>query len=301
MRLTTLSRKIDKTPTQLIAFLEKNGIILDKGLHSKLESEVVDLVLSYFLPEGFEKKITLPENELVEEAPIAIQEIIVPQMDEVRAAPVKEKKKTKKSTANVKQENPVEETKIEAIPAVEKIPHFEEIKSEPKTGTVDDIENEDFEKIELIKAKKVKLEGFKVVGKIDLPEKPKKEVAESVDNPDAEIADKSIKKPRPDDRKFDRDRKKNQRGTLRNPLSYEERKKREEQEKQRQLRKKMKAEKLRNKKLYEESIKTKTLNTPQKKKKKPSTTQHQASKPVVVHRNPIKRLWAWLNGQYDKF
>ena len=52
----------------------------------------------------------------------------------------------------------------------------------------------DFEKIELIKAKKVKLEGFKVVGKIDLPEKQKKEVAESVDNPDAKIAEKSSKK-----------------------------------------------------------------------------------------------------------
>jgi hypothetical protein len=295
MRLTTLSRKIDKTPTQLIAFLEKNGIILDKGLHSILESETVEMVLAHFLPEGFDEEVPTPKTELVEKAPIVTPNEIEPEVKKEIVAPVKKKKKAKKAPDEVNEEIIVEDPKIEEIPLVE------EIKNEPKTGTVDDLENEDFEKIELIKAKKVKLEGFKVVGKIDLPEKPKKEVAEPVDNPDAKIAEKNSKKPRPDDRKFDRDRKKNHRGTLRNPLSYEERKKREEQEKQRQLRKKMKAEKLRNKKLYEESIKTKTLNTPKKKKKNLSTKQHQASKSVVVHRNPIKRLWAWLNGQYDKF
>lgn len=295
MRLTTLSRKIDKTPTQLIAFLDKNGIMLDKGLHSILKKEIVDMVVAHFLPDGFEQEDPLHEIKIVEKDPIEAPERNIQDVKKEIEAPVKEKKKAKKTIVEPEQEIITEEVKKEEVAIIA------DIKSEPKTGTVDDLENEDFEKIELIKAKKVKLEGFKVVGKIDLPEKPKKEAIEPVDNPDAQTIEKSIKKPRPDDRRFDRDRKKNQRGKLRNPLSYEERLKREEQEKQRQLRKKMKVEKLRNKKLYEETIKTKTVKVVKRKKKKPSVSQTKSSKSVVVHKNPIIRLWAWLNGQYDKF
>ncbi len=295
MRLTTLSRKIDKTPTQLIAFLDKNGIMLDKGLHSILKKEIVDMVVAHFLPDGFEQEDPINEMKIVEKDPIEAPERNIQDVKKEIEAPVKEKKKAKKTIVEPEQEIITEEVKKEEVAIIA------DIKSEPKTGTVDDLENEDFEKIELIKAKKVKLEGFKVVGKIDLPEKPKKEAIEPVDNPDAQTIEKSIKKPRPDDRRFDRDRKKNQRGKLRNPLSYEERLKREEQEKQRQLRKKMKVEKLRNKKLYEETIKTKTVKVVKRKKKKPSVSQTKSSKSVVVHKNPIIRLWAWLNGQYDKF
>jgi hypothetical protein len=150
----------------------------------------------------------------------------------------------------------------------------------------------------LIKAKKVKLEGFKVVGKIDLPEKVKKEdpAAESTDG-----EEKVIKKPERPNRKFDRDRKKNKGATLRNTLSYEERMKREEREKLRQRKKKEREAKLRNKKLYEETIQSKVSKTPKKKSGKKKFLAGQEKSEVKIHKNPIKRLRAWLNGQYDKF
>ena len=51
MRLTTLARKIEKTPNQLISFLEENNIDVSTGLHGKLETKTVELVINYFMPE----------------------------------------------------------------------------------------------------------------------------------------------------------------------------------------------------------------------------------------------------------
>ena len=51
MRLTTLARKIDKTPNQLITFLNEKEIDTSGGLHGKLADDIVALVLDHFLPE----------------------------------------------------------------------------------------------------------------------------------------------------------------------------------------------------------------------------------------------------------
>ena len=94
-------------------------------------------------------------------------------------------------------------------------------------------------------------------------------------------------------------RKKNK--NSRSPLSYEEKLKREEREKLRKLKLRKKEEKKRKQKYYKENLKTKTIAKPKKTKKNQSSAPNQTEKKVEVHKNPIKRLWAWLNGKYDTY
>ena len=66
MRLTTLARKIEKTPSQLIAFLEDEGIEIPNGLHSKLDSETVTVVMNQFMP-GYLEEESIIEPSVKEE------------------------------------------------------------------------------------------------------------------------------------------------------------------------------------------------------------------------------------------
>ena len=131
MRLTTLSRKIDKTPTQLIAFLEKREIHLEKGLHSILEKETVELVLSHFLPDSAEEPsaIPLPEPEAVlaaKDPEVVVPEEIVVQKPE----PVKAKKEVKKATVKKKKKESVQKIEVSEPPqVVEEIGKAEKIQS----------------------------------------------------------------------------------------------------------------------------------------------------------------------------
>ena len=154
----------------------------------------------------------------------------------------------------------------------------------------------------MIKVRKVKLEGIKVVGKIDLPEKPVKETLDDSNDSEEIIAEKPVKESRAAKESFDRKRTKKSRGTKQKQLSYEERQKLQEREKFRARRKKEYEEKKRKKKFYEENLQPKLNLTPKKNKKKQNTVStHKSKKKVAPHKNPIRRLWAWLNGEYDKF
>ncbi|NJN25471.1 MAG: hypothetical protein HC819_05650 [Cyclobacteriaceae bacterium] len=307
MRLTTLSRKIEKTPTQLIAFLEKHGFHPEKGLHSILGEQEVALVLQHFMPEDElqETASSTPENPDPIAATVADESPETPEISENIATTVAD-------------EDP-EISKVELAPDVEVPSEVEAVQPEvsiasepeaeisdlpremPKSGTVDDIEHEDFSQVELIKAKKIKLEGFKVVGKIDLPEKPRKEPASASGDEQEEKDTRTTKNPDNIKRGMGRKPKKKKAATLRNPLSYEERLKREEREKLRERKKKEQEEKVRRRKIYEEGVKTKAAAKTAKKKPKHESARTKVAQPVVVHKNPIKRLWAWLNGRYDKF
>ena len=223
MRLTTLARKIDKTPNQLISFLEENNIDVSTGLHGKLESETVELVINHFVP-GQNIEEFLASKDDIEIPDIEIPEVEIPEVEtqDVEEIPALDKSEIeeKQLVEDVEPENEiapvleedvslqVEETEIEAA-----IPIEDEIKIEPKTGTVDDLENEDTDDIEHIKVKKVKLEGIKVVGKIDLPKKPQKENDETdIENDEVKDAEKSEKPQsdsKPGNRNFSRNRKKN--------------------------------------------------------------------------------------------
>lgn len=308
MRLTTLARKIDKTPNQLIAFLKENDIDVSNGLHGKLESETVELVLSRFSPNqsieellASDKDIEIQESEETPSLEINSDSVledkqIIEEIEFTDETVQTEEEETTQmeETIQVEETAQVEETEIE-VDAPE-----EEVKVELKTGTVDDLEIENLDEIELIRAKKVKLEGIKVIGKIDLPEKVKKEIAESQeDKGEIEKPEKPRRNLNSGNRNFDRNRKKNTRGRNREPLSYDERLKKEEREKLQERRKLVKEEKRRKKKYYQKNLQAK--NTPKVKKKKKSQGEYQSQEKVHVHKNPIRRLWAWLNGKYDRY
>lgn len=292
MRLTTLARKIDKTPNQLIAFLKEKDIDVSAGLHGKLEREIVEMAINHFLPEQDIEEFLTPENNIetteIEDSP-SIDISSDPETERNQA--VEEIEFTDETVLTEEETTQVDETKIDLD-----VPVKEEHIAAPKTGTIDDLENEDIDEIEHIKVKKVTLEGIKVVGKIELPEKPKKKI---VENEEAETPEKPRKNIKSGNRNFDRNRKKNTRGRNRAPLSYEERLKREEQDKLRERRKKGKEEKRRKKLYYKKNLQPKTISTPKKKKK--TEGEKQSPSKVQASKNPIRRLWAWLNGEYDQY
>jgi hypothetical protein len=290
MRLTTLARKIQITPTKVIEFLTKQNIKIDNGINTKLDDEIVRMTMEEFMPDAIED--------------LVVMEIETPEIGEAIAEPLeiletetKEAPEAIAIEAEVIQEVVVQE---ESVPAVSDIKQ----KPEPKAGTVEDLEMGLSEDIELIRAKKVKLEGIKVVGKIELPEKPKKAEAKADDGENAEeqpTENAESKKVRPpkDRKKLDKQRNHNGKKS-RKPLSYEERLKIEEREKRRIRKQKERKEKERKKKYYLENIQPKTTGQTRKKKKQ-SVEIASGSKKAAEYKNPLRRLWAWLNGEYDKY
>jgi hypothetical protein len=303
MRLTTLARKINISPGQLIEFLEKNDKEVSNGQHTKLDHETIDMVMDHFMPEHkvetteAPSEIQVPEAEKEDESadsaisketePGELAEDTVPEMIEIPEAKV--------NTPEIKIDTP--EEKIVTPEANDTI----EQGQGPRSGTIEDLENE--EDIDLIRVKKVKLEGIKVVGKIDLPEKPKKEVAETDQGEDAtsDTGVEPAKRTPSRGRKFDRNRKKNRKQHGRRSLSYEEKLKEEEREKLKMRRRRENEEKRRKTKYYEKNIKPKIASAPKKKHKK-KTDNFQSPQPEIsIHKNPLIRFWEWLNGKYDRY
>ena len=288
MRLTTLARKINMTPKQLISFLNEKGVEIENGLHGKLEKEIASMVLDHFS--------VAEEDESLLSEPIELEEkeLEIESPAEAKVVDTDEAIKTE-TTEGSTFEPEVGEAGHNGIEA-------EEV--ELNVGTVEDLESEEFEKIDLIKVRKVKLEGIKVVGKIDLPEKPKKETPGTEQNEVAEVEkpeQKSEKSPAKS-KNLDRGKRKNRHGKSRTPLTYDEKVKEEEREKLKKRRRRENAEKRRKIKYYQEHIQPKSS---QKSKKKKGKTQELEDRPpekdIAKYKNPLKRFWAWLNGEYDKY
>jgi len=288
MRLTTLARKINKTPKQLIAFLEEKGIEIPNGLYGKLGGDITALVLDHFCPEMVITEIAKPINQIQE---VSIENVSEGEVEDgIVDAPAKKAEEITEDKIEKEIEDKV------AIPPAES--------EDQKSGTIEDLESEKFDEIKLIKAKKVTLEGIKVVGKIDLPEKQKKEAVKEANEDELEVLKKASPKEnsKTQNRNFNRDRKKNRKGKSHQPLSYEEKLKEEEREKLKKRRRRENAEKRRKKKYYQENIEPKiTLKSKKKKNRSTNTNQATSKEKVVAHKNPLKRFWAWLNGQYDKY
>lgn len=157
--------------------------------------------------------------------------------------------------------------------------------------------------VEVIRAKKIKLEGIKVLGKIDLPEPVKKSEEQKPAADEAQEKRNPVKREkRKNGAATEKNGRKNLYSKRRNTETYEQKLKREEREaakKKRQLKKKLKQQK---KKYYEEQLKLKQ-GQPQKPKKKSAKKIAAPGAPrkkkAVPHKNPIRRLWDWLNGRYD--
>ncbi len=297
MRLSTLARKVNKTPTQLIVFLNEQGIDITNGLHGKLEKDAVKIVLDKYQP-------VLPDEATIEkepEAPTEDTEVTLTEATEIIPEATVEETLEAEEAREPEKAPEIHEAKIEEIPmeAMDKIAD-QEVPEKPKTGTVEDLENGGLDDIEHIKVKKVKLEGIKVIGKIDLPEKPKKDPEIHEEGVDTQSEDAT--KPKPIRKGNDRHNRRTGKGRNRKPLTFEEKLKQEERNKLREKQQKARAEKRRKQKYYQENIQPKRNSKPPKRKRK-STVHYSTQKEETIapHKNPIKRLWAWLNGKYDRY
>lgn len=157
MRLGQVKRTYNIETSKIVTFLKDNGVEISNHPNSKLTEEQLELVLDNLKP----------KVEVIAE-PITEQNINTNEVKEVTI---------NKEDTKVKVETPKEIVKEEP-----QIGEVIEIKKEaPKKKTVE-LETED-ENIEVIRAPKQKVEGLKVLGKIDLPEpkvKPEDKIEEKI-------------------------------------------------------------------------------------------------------------------------
>ena len=163
----------------------------------------------------------------------------------------------------------------------------------------------DKKEIEVISMPKIKLEGVKVVGKIDLPE-PVKKVDDDI-KPEAEDQNKfsdniSQVEHRKENYKTKkrtlRQRHKHKRAIK--ELSYDEKLKREERKKTQEQQKAKKLKKEQKKQHYIKNVQSNI--SPKRKKKNSRKTSDMETEPIKIrpeYKNPVRKFWAWLNGEYD--
>jgi hypothetical protein len=264
MRLSQLARKLEISPTELILFYKENRIEKYKSHNNKIEERDLKLAIDYFSTEDQEADIKAQVNQSNKS-----------RLD----IPPKKKKEEKTSVGSVSTKSENDKTYQE--PAVEE------------------------QEIEVISMPKIKLEGVKVVGKIDLPEPIKKVKDEnnSVVEEEKRLSDKII-----DDgsrKEYQKNRKKSFRhkGRKKNipkELSYEEKLKREERKRIREQQRAKELKKAKKKLHYIKNVKSNI--SPTQKKRKSRKTEQSVTEPIntmPVYKNPVRKFWAWLNGEYD--
>ncbi|MEM7108529.1 MAG: hypothetical protein AAF519_09915 [Bacteroidota bacterium] len=252
MRLFQLARKLATTPDHLVSILAEHNYTIENKSNTKLTVEHEELL----------KNLFATNDEVIVQESAGMP-------DEV--------------SATFKLE-PQEETLLEE----------EELKlEEPLTSPTDEFEeaaNESSteDEIEVIRVKKVKLDGPKVVGKIDLPE--------------------PVVKARGEVREKEKHKKHKERNPRRKPArrtpTPEQLRQREQRAKDRKRKEEEQKKKKNRAKFYKENIQLRPEPTLKAKKKKQVETSHEISSEKVKvqkHKNPVKRLWAWLNGEYDNF
>ncbi|MBL3658341.1 hypothetical protein [Fulvivirga sediminis] len=271
MRLMQLARQLGTSQQEIVDFLITHNIQIELHGNSKMPEEYLPLIYEHWTPAAEESLTPAAEKE-----------------EELLAETEANSYEETLHEASIPEDNSHEtETIQEPVVTQHTTPT-------PPINTVDDPETE-AEKpgVTIIRAKKVKLEGIKVLGKIDLPEpKPKKEETPSEKKVNQE-RERSNRKPYKDYNRKGKRRKQ--------PESYEQKQKRQEREELKKKRVKEKKLKEKKKKYYEENIKVKQAQSSSKKKTTKTAEQtHKKKKSVERHPNPLKRFWAWLNGKYDQ-
>lgn len=266
MRLSQIARKLGVTQSTITDLLVEKGYDAPKGGNAKLNEEEVTTLYKHFDITVF----TEPE--------------VIKQL-EVEAEENTENEKAIDTTDS--------ETTIEEKQEVELVadPEADEDKKDEAPAVL-----EEEEEVEVIRAKKVKLDGIKVVGKIELPEpKPKPEPESKVEEEEKE----KIERPR-GRRKYN-DRNKRRKKT---PLSFEQKQAIEEKKARREKAEREKKLREKKKKYFEQNIKPKQKEVAEavqkKKKKKIEAAQKETStkRTKITTKNPIKRLWQWFNDPY---
>lgn len=161
MRVGQLARKLGISPTELINFLASASIQTPEASNTKLSAENLQVAIKHFDPTGKLESAWQEESkpeEIIEEVAVA-----------------------------------VDLTPTETIETVEVVASPEAVRVAEETSTenvVTDSRNE------VIKAPKVELAGLKVLGKIELPEKKKKEPPVENVTSDADAASTTTELPR---------------------------------------------------------------------------------------------------------
>lgn len=160
MRLGQLARKLDMKPNQVRDLIRQQfNVEIDNDLNTRIEDEYANALSTQFAQPS--SPIETEIVELPKQEPIVVESQKNETLEIATASDVVE------STENTL----IQESNTDGQPAVEKTEkteadYFTPLPVDPNA--------------ELIKAPKVKLDGLKVVGKIDLP-KPKEVVPESGD------------------------------------------------------------------------------------------------------------------------
>lgn len=276
MRLRQLARKLDVNPSRLLDILSENGHSIENDPNFKLTEEQELLINNQIAPKKSKVEATVQEvskEEIQEEAPApAPKKKVLPKKIELKAPKPK-----------------AESPKIYSL----------EKEIEEKTKD-----------IELIKAPKLKLDGLKVLGKIDLPAPKQKPVKE-----EKEAEDKAKDIPKARRNNISEDRKRQSEGKQR-PSSLELEKRRQERKAKQKREAEEKHLKALKEKHYKETVLAKQKANVAKKKKKAaepmvskvaieaprmSKPKTQKAQKVVKKKTVLGRFWAWLNGAYDNY
>jgi len=276
MRLSQLARKLNVSQSEINGLLKRRGVSHKGGGNTKMNEDHVTLVIEYFMP------------ELLEENEIADENITVESKNEIH-----EEQEVK------------EEQKEELIPEV-----VEEEKSISETAPNDDIV--EIEVIEVIRAPKVQLEGLRVVGKIDLPEKEKKpnkeKPAEEIKKEAVKVEKKEVNN-KPSSNKHGHKKSKHRnyskvRGKSQEE-TYDEKLKRLEREKSRTHKEHQKKIREKKKQYYLKTVQKKQVSIPKpktvKKQSENITSDTSIKNRKKTNKNLFGRFWPWLNGEYDNF
>lgn len=276
MRLRQLARKLEVNPNRLLEILSENGHKIENDPNFKLTEEQEQLINSRITP----KKVDS----------IEVSEDVQNEVELEKATPSPKKKTLPKKIE-------LKEPKTKKVEA----PKIYSLEKEIEEKTKD---------IELIKAPKLKLDGLKVVGKIDLPAPKQKPVKEEKEEGE-KITDvpKVRRNNAPTDRKRQSERKPQP-----NSLELERRRvEREAKQKREAEEKHLKALK---EKHYKETVLAKQKANAAKKKKKAAEPlvskvaieaprmikpKTQKAQKVVKKKTVLGRFWAWLNGAYDNY
>lgn len=205
MRLAQIARKVSKNPSEIRSFIKKEfNIELDKDPNIKIEDEQVTAILEHFKVEEPEEvdvkkevvasvveEIEIDPNietdieSLKEVAEVVEEKIEIPEVVKeekpVEAATEKEKeeKEAKKKVVGIKHASPEE---------------LEELKAKKEEETTEFKAVEVDKNAELIAAEIERLEGLKVIGKIELEDdkETKKLMNEEVELPTADSVESEI-------------------------------------------------------------------------------------------------------------
>lgn len=258
MRLVQLALKLNLTSEQITLFLQEKGLPLH-GENAKMSEEQQRQVIKNFAPDRYE--LIGPEkkaDDVTVEADLAENEI------------------NKQSDVTDISENEVITESSSHNSASEK--EKEIISNSISEDEPDD--TSELDSVEVIKPELKKLEGLKIVGKVELPEEI--------------INEKQIRAEK-------KRRKQEEEKNIRIERELERIKRKRKKEENIKFKEKEK-EKLEQKKKAQRAYQQK-IRKPIKKEKAPksgSTVKREANiTPIRKHPNPILRLWEFLNGKYD--